>query len=231
MRALALGLAALFAASGCDIPRDPEGTLQRVRGGTIRVGVAEHDPWVVIDATGEPTDGVEVDLVEEFAASIDADIEWIDDETEELIAGLHTHSLDLVIAGLNSKSPFSKDATFTHPYITTFTTIGIPLQTDVDVDLTGTEVAVEAGSELEGLVRKLDVVVEVVDDVTMVEGAVVIDNWLLDDLGLKASDVRITETDHVMAVPHGENAWLTALERFLLANGDRARELLEEDAP
>ncbi|MDQ3964368.1 MAG: transporter substrate-binding domain-containing protein [Actinomycetota bacterium] len=215
----------------CDLPRDPEGTLQRVRGGTIRIGVAEHDPWVVLDESGEPTGGVEVDLVEEFAASIDADIEWFDGQSEELIGSLHTRSLDLVIAGLNSKSPFSKDATFTHPYITTFTTIGIPLEADVGEDLSGTEVAVEAGSELEGLVRKLDVVVQVVDDVTMVEGAVVTDDWLLDDLGLKASDVRLTETDHVMAVPHGENAWLTALERFLLARADRARELLEEDAP
>lgn len=218
-------------AVSCGIPRDPEGTLERVRGGTMRVGVAEKDPWVVMGDSDEPTGGVEVELVEEFARTIDAEIEWFEGATEELAAGLHTRSLDLVIGGLTSTSPYQKEATFTHPYLTTFTTIGIPLATEVEEDLTGDDVAVEAGTELEGLVRKLDVNVEAVDDVTTVDGAVAIEDWLLDDLGLKASDVRITETDHVMAVPHGENAWLTELESFLLANVDMARDLLEQDAP
>jgi polar amino acid transport system substrate-binding protein len=32
------------AAGSCGIPRDPRGTLDRVRGGTLRVGVAERAP-------------------------------------------------------------------------------------------------------------------------------------------------------------------------------------------
>lgn len=194
----------------------------------MRVGVAEHDPWVLLDGSGQPTGGVEIGLVEEFAASTDADIEWFDGSVEELMAGLHTRSLDLVVGGLHSKSPFSKDGTFTHPYLTTFTTIGVSPGTDPDVKLNDMEVAVEAGSELEGLVRKLDVVVVPVDDLATVAPPVALDDWLLDDLGLQAHSVRITETDHVMAVPHGENAWLNALERFLLANTSLADDLLDD---
>lgn len=229
MRAIAIAAVIAATLAGCDIPRDPEGTLERVRGGTMRVGVAEHDPWVILNASGEPTGGVEVGLVESFAASVDAEIEWFDGSSEELTSALHTRSLDLVIGGFHSQSPFTKDAAFTHPYLTTFTTIGVPPGTGSDPELSGVEVAVEAGSELEGLVRKLDVEVVVVDDVTAFDGPVAIEDWLLDDLGLEPSSIRITETDHVMAVPHGENAWLTAIERFLLDNDDRARRLLDEE--
>ena len=144
------------------------------------------------------------------------------------MAGLHTRSLDLVVGGLASTSPFSKDGTFTHPYLTTFTTIGVAPGTDPDALLNDMEVAVEAGSELEGLVRKLDVVVVPVDDLAAAEPPVALDNWLLDDLELQAHSVRITETDHVMAVPHGENAWLNALERFLLGNVSLVDDLLDE---
>ncbi len=50
-------------AVGCkDLPRDPEGTLNRVRGGRVRVGLVEHPPWVVRRSGGEPA-GVEVELV------------------------------------------------------------------------------------------------------------------------------------------------------------------------
>lgn len=224
---LAVGALALLLASGCGIPRDPEGTLQRVTGGTMRVGIAEHEPWVLVDESGHPEGGVEVALVEEFAATLDADIEWVAASTAEIAAALHTRSLDLGIAGFASTSPFQKEATFTHPYLTTFTTIGIPPGRRTGSDLSGEEVVVEMGTELEGIVRKLDVVVDRVDDISVAEGLVATHDWLLDDLGLDASDVRLTETDHVMAIPHGENAWLTSLERFLLENGDRALELLD----
>lgn len=30
----------------CDFPRDAHDTLQRVRNGTMRVGVSENNPWV-----------------------------------------------------------------------------------------------------------------------------------------------------------------------------------------
>jgi polar amino acid transport system substrate-binding protein len=42
-------LLAAITASGCQYPRDPDGTLNRVEGGAMRVGVTEADPWVVLE--------------------------------------------------------------------------------------------------------------------------------------------------------------------------------------
>ena len=195
----------------------------------MRVGVAHYEPWVILDATGSPTGGVEVALIEEFAASLDAEIEWFDGPAHDLAAAVHTNSLDLAIGGLTSTSPFQKEATFTHPYLTTFATIGVDEEPATDPDLTGVEVAVEAGTELEGLLRKLDVVVVPVDDIPAAQPPIATHSWLLNDLGLVDSGIRLTESDHVMAVPHGENAWLTALERFLLAREASIRDLLETE--
>ena len=195
----------------------------------MRVGVAHHEPWVILDETGSPTGGVEVALVEEFAASLDAEIKWFDGPAHDLAAAVHTNSLDLAIGGLTSTSPFQKEATFTHPYLTTFATIGVDEEPATDPDLSGVEVAVEAGTELEGLLSKLDVVVVPVDDVSVAQPPVATHSWLLDDLGLTDSGIRLAESDHVMAVPHGENAWLTQLETFLLARPDRIRDLLERE--
>ena len=35
----------LLALTACDLPRDSDGTLDRVRGGTMRVGVVIDTPW------------------------------------------------------------------------------------------------------------------------------------------------------------------------------------------
>ena len=190
---------------GCGIPRDPEGTLERVSGGTMRVGVTHSEPWVVLTA-GEPTGGVEVRLVEDFAASIDADIEWVDGSEEELFGALEMRELDLVIGGITSTNPWSANVTFTHPYITTFATVGVTEQEQAEKDIAGTEVAVEASTDLAGLLEKTDAEVVLVDDIASAEGAAAVENWLLDDLGLYDSGIRLKETDHVMAVTRSHHA-------------------------
>jgi DNA-binding IclR family transcriptional regulator len=69
-RLSALASAALLAlaAAGCDLPRDAEGTLDRVRGGTLRVGVVNHPPWVV--DSGGAVGGVESALVTQLAREL-----------------------------------------------------------------------------------------------------------------------------------------------------------------
>jgi ABC-type amino acid transport substrate-binding protein len=76
--AAAVCLAATLAAcAGTDgFPRDPEGTLDRVRGGTVRVGVTDHRPWV--DLSGDRPIGVEVTLIERFARGLGARVEWFE---------------------------------------------------------------------------------------------------------------------------------------------------------
>jgi hypothetical protein len=90
------------------------------------------------------------------------------------------------------------------------------------------EVAVEASTEAAGVLEKTDAIPVRVDDVTRVSGAVAVDNYLVDDLDLQDTGVRLIESDHVMAVPHGENAWLVRLERFLLDDPTEILQILEE---
>ena len=225
-RLLALLLTVLMI--GCGIPRDPEGTLERVSGGTMRVGITHAEPWAVL-TNGEPTGGVEVRLVEDFAASIDAEIQWVDGSEEELFGALEVRALDLVIGGITSTNPWSANVTFTHPYLTTFATVGLREQDQAEEDIAGMEVAVEAGTDLAALLEKTDAEVALVDDISNARGATAVESWLLDDLGLYDSGIRLKESDHVMAVTHGENAWLVALERFLLERPDETEQLLDEE--
>ena len=223
-----LALLLLVPLIGCGIPRDPEGTLERVTGGSMRVGVTAADPFTILEGD-EPTGGVEVELVEAFAASIDAEIEWVTGSEEELFGALEVRELDLVIGGITSTNPWSANVTFTHPYLTTFATVGVTEQEQAEKDIAGMEVAVEAGTDLAGLLEKTDAAVALIDDIAMAAGAAAVESWLLDDLGLYDSGIRLKESDHVMAVTHGENAWLVALERFLLARPDEIEQLLDEE--
>lgn len=226
MRRLAILLIAALAVVGCDVPRDPEGTLERVADGTMRVGVSESPPWVVLEGS-EPA-GVEVEIVKRFAEDIGAEIEWHEGTVEELAAALHVRELDLVIAGLTSTAKITSEATLTHPYLTTQVVVAVPPDSEVDEDITGLEVAVEEASEAAGILEKEDVVVRRVPDVLEVEGPIAVESFLVDDLGYDDTGVRLVESDQVMAVPHGENAWLVRLERFLLSDRAMLDDILEE---
>lgn len=112
----------LLAVTGCSatIPSDPDGTLDRVTDGTLRVGVSPNPPWT--DLPGGPDadpEGSEVDLVEGFAASIGADVEWVPGGEEDLIGRLERGELDLVIGGLTARSPWSEKAALTYRYTET----------------------------------------------------------------------------------------------------------------
>ena len=223
----ACALASLVACS--TPPEDPEGTLDRIRGGVLRVGITENEPWTILD--GGPS-GVEVELVERLAEELDASVEWVDGAEQELFSALEVGSLDLVVGGLASTNPNSKHGSFTHPFHTSRVVIGIPLGATFE-DLAGVEVAVEEFTEAAGLLRsKTDAVPVYVDDLSEAEGRpAAVEDWLLEDLGLQDSGQQLLETDHVMAVRHGENGWLVVLEKFLLRDPGLIDELLAEDTP
>jgi polar amino acid transport system substrate-binding protein len=221
---IALALATLLGA--CRIPEDPDGTLDRVEGGVMRVGVTESDPWVKLEA-GVPIGGVEVALARRFARDLDARIEWVDGREEELIGALKAGSLDLVIGGLTSKSRWKKDVAFTRPYVETRTVVGVPPGSSPPEDLEGVQVAAELGSEAEALVdAETDAAVRTVRDLGEARGApVAAHDYVLDDLGLAAGP-ELKEDEHVMAVRLGENAFMVRLERFLLNREDEIERLL-----
>jgi polar amino acid transport system substrate-binding protein len=109
-------LAALVVAlSGCSvsIPADPDGTLDRVRTGVLRVGISPNPPWTVTDANLSRT---EVELVRGFADRLDADIEWTEGGEEMLVTSMERGELDLLIGGLTAKSPWVDKVALTAPY-------------------------------------------------------------------------------------------------------------------
>jgi polar amino acid transport system substrate-binding protein len=212
---------------GCEFPADPEGTLDRVRGGVLRVGAAPAEPFVKLTPGGEPT-GVEVELVTRFAETLDASVEWVEGSESDLMAALEGRQLDIVIAGLTRRSEWQRTAALTRPYLTSQVVIAAPdaqAAAELSEDLGGERVAVEANSpEAAKLEQDTDAVVVPVDDLTAVGGPVAVPDYLRDDLGLVRTDAELDEHEHAMAVSMGENAFLVALERFLL---DREREAAE----
>ncbi|WP_026549385.1 transporter substrate-binding domain-containing protein [Arthrobacter sp. Br18] len=147
---LSMLLGGTLAVAGCgiSIPTDPEGTLDRISGATLRVGVTGSGEWVQLDAGQDPA-GIEPDLVRDFAESVDAQPRWIPGSEHELAEDLKNGELDLVIGGLADNTPWSTHAGMTRPYA-------------------------------------------------------------------ESTDKRGEAVRHVMLVPRGENAFLLALDRFLL---------------
>jgi polar amino acid transport system substrate-binding protein len=209
-------------------PMDPEGTLDRARGGTISVGFVAADPWVTVDG-GSPT-GVEVGLVERFAESIDASIEWTEGSEQELFGAMELGQLDLVIGGIDSENPWSGKVALTHPYLTTQVVIAAPAGTELPDDIAGRDVAVEAHTDAAGALEKTDAKVRFVENVAEWDGVIAVEDYLVDDLGVEESAITLLEVDHVMAVRMGENGFMVALERFLLEESELVHLLLEERA-
>jgi polar amino acid transport system substrate-binding protein len=227
-----VAVAALLAvlAAGCGIPRDPESTLDRVRGGTLRAGITASEPWTTLD-DGRPG-GVEVELVERFASELGARVEWVDGSEADLIGALEVRELDLVVGGLTADTPWQAKAAITRSYATTRVVVAVPASQPLPDDIAGLRVAVETGTDAAGILEeKTDAIPVRVPDVTRVtESAVAIDEWLLADLDLRDTGVHLSKTEHVMATPLGENAFLVRLERFLIANQDEVPALLDAAA-
>lgn len=108
-------LAGLLAACGVSIPTDPDGTLERVTGGTLRVGVSPNPPWTEVRGDAEPT-GTEVTLIKEFASTLPTEVSWSVGGEEALIKRLEIGELDLVIGGLTADTPWEEHVAITKPY-------------------------------------------------------------------------------------------------------------------
>ena len=219
-----LAICSIFVA-GCTIPDDTDGTYEHIRGGVLRVGVTEHEPWVSLQHS-DPS-GVEVALIRELAAQLGARVDYTAGSEEELVEALRERDLDVVIGGITDKTRWKKEVAVTKPYLTTHVVVGVrPGQHLRD----GERVAFEAGSDAGSFVdKKTEGVPVPVDSLKDAQGAVATDDYLLDDLG-RERVASIQSQEHVMLSAPGENRWLVTLERFLLDRKDRALKLLDEEA-
>jgi polar amino acid transport system substrate-binding protein len=230
LRVTVVLLLVAIAAAGCQYPRDPDGTLNRVDGGVMRVGVTEADPWVELDG-GRPVGGAEVELARRFARDVGARIEWVQGSEEELVDAAKEGQVDLIVGGLTNKSRWKKDVAFTRPYVETRAVVGIPAGESFPDDFAGVPVAAELGSEEEGLLaQKTEARVVPVTSLAPRAGRpAAVPHYLLDDLELTDSGTELDEAKHVMAVKLGENAFLVRLERFLLNREEEIERLLIEE--
>lgn len=113
MALMAVSCAAL---TGCGlaIPADPDGTLERVSGGTLEVGASPNGGFVRVG--DDAPEGSEVQLVRELAERLEAGIDWTVGSEEALVRALERGELDLVIGGLTDATPWSERAGMTRPY-------------------------------------------------------------------------------------------------------------------
>lgn len=219
-------LAAVLLA-GCGIPRDTEGTLDRVRGGVLKVGVAENPPWTVV--AGEVS-GAEPGLVRRLAGKLGARVEWHPGPESTLMAALEERQLDLVVGGLTDDVPWTDHAALTRPYATTRVVVAAVDGVEVPPDLSGRRVAARSGTaEAAALADEGAEVVPVGDAAEARALPVAVEHWRLGALGLRAGGHVLLERRHVWALPLGENAWLVEVERFLVEVPDGEVERLLAD--
>lgn len=228
-----LGLLVLVTASctlavSCYFPRDPGGTLKRVSGGELRVGIATDEPWT---RRGEEPSGVEVELIRQFAGELDAEIVWVPGSAPDLLGALEQHELDLVIAGLTTDSEDAKQkAGLTNTYISTRQLVGIPPSSKGFEDLSGREVAVELGDPAAAILKEKGARPVYVRDLSARDAPLAAYDWQLEAWGLKSTGIELVEEKHIMAVPRGENAWLVRLEQFLATRRQEVERMLREEA-
>ncbi|WP_158845556.1 substrate-binding periplasmic protein [Saccharothrix deserti] len=219
-------------AAGCGLPRDVDGTLDRVRGDAVRVGVAENAPWTVVgaDVPGAEVSGAEAALVRDLAVRLDARVEWRRGSESTLMAALTEGELDLVVGGLLDDAPWTEQASLTRPYTTTRVVVATPEDVAAPDDLAGVRVAAPAGSTESAELADKDAAVVRVDDVADVHDMpVAVDDWRVVPLGLRSTRHVLHEEKHVWAVPLGENAWQVEVERFLAdLSADEVVRLLDE---
>lgn len=103
-----------LAGCGITIPADPDGTLEAVSGAELRVGTSPDGDLVDVEG-GDPT-GPVVDLVEGFAADIDARTEWTVASEETLVTMLESGDLDLIAGGITVDTPWVDKAGVTRGY-------------------------------------------------------------------------------------------------------------------
>lgn len=108
----------LILASACGLPKDPEGTSDRIASTReLRVGVTDNRPWV--DAHSPEPAGIEADLVRHFAERLGAKILWSRGSEAALAEQLKHHDLDIAVGGFEVKTPWKSVVGVTQPFART----------------------------------------------------------------------------------------------------------------
>jgi hypothetical protein len=91
--------------AGCDLPRDPEETLETVQGQELRVGVLKFGQNAEKDRP----------IVERLATSLEAKLVYVEGDAHALFEDLKRGHLHLVIGGVPAATPFAKELGLSKP--------------------------------------------------------------------------------------------------------------------
>ncbi|GEO16467.1 hypothetical protein MAE02_41630 [Microvirga aerophila] len=94
-----------FSLAACDLPRDPEETLEGVQGQELRVGVLKFGQNAEKDRP----------IVERLAASLEAKLVYVEGDAHALFEDLKRGHLHLVIGGVPESTPFEKELGLSKP--------------------------------------------------------------------------------------------------------------------
>ena len=94
-----------FGLAACDLPRDPEETLESVQGQELRVGVLKFGQNAEKDRP----------IVERLAASLKAKLVYVEGDAHALFEDIKRGHLHMVIGGVPESTPFEKELGLSKP--------------------------------------------------------------------------------------------------------------------
>jgi len=117
-RRMVLGSLAAWGIGAAAAARAQQGsTMDRIRAqGVVRIGWAIYYPNVFRDPATNELAGVMIDYVALLGRALGVQVEWIEDNTATLIAGLQANKFDLT-SPLGITPPRAAAATFPHPLL------------------------------------------------------------------------------------------------------------------
>lgn len=198
----------------CDsYPRDPKRSLHTAQNQILKVGASEFSPW--IRWQNDRVTGLEAELVEDFARAIGARVEWVKGSEGMLMTMLEAHELHLVVGGITADSPWNKRVALTRPYRKQGYLI---CSTDENLSprtIKNQKVALLKDSPLGIQIKDKDGIPERLDSLGNYRGLITIAADERDRYACGQEHISLKPSEHVMAVPMGENALLMAVEKFL----------------
>lgn len=219
--------------SACDdfhYPRDPDDTLNRVlEEGRLRVTAVDHVPWIIVDGDATPR-GAEVELIKDFARELGVSVAWRRAPAFLALEALKQGDADLAIGGFTKQAVTAhRTASHTYAYFTEALVIAADPAVPAPQNLEGQRVHAAPHLLADGLIRQQGGV-PVPDRADAVQ-LVALPGWQLPARALKPTGIVLRRTEHVIAVPRGENAWIMRLERFLRAQSGGMAAKLQAHVP
>jgi polar amino acid transport system substrate-binding protein len=197
------------ALAGCDYPRDADGTLERVRGGVLRVGLTERAPFV------GPDGGIEPALIAAFARELDAKVQWLPAAESDLAHALDKRHIDVAIGGFTRDLAWKSRGAPTRPYLQARLLVAARPGAEMPANKDAL-----AGRTVQHRPHRPDVAALIAaaggEPTTQSAPLVAAYDFELAQLGLEASPVELARERLVFMAPPGENRFLLALDRFLV---------------